>query len=646
MSVNSFLTSSSNGTFNIQAANTWLSSKTTASLAPTSSRQYIDAAQAAILLSISGGITNANVAANANIDATKLGDGSINNTEFNYLNNCSSNIQTQLNNRLSLIGGGVGFLNVSGALQVAGDTTMLGNLSVGGTATFINTTNLEVKDPLVFVARDNSGSDVVDIGMFGMYNAGSGVRYASAFRDVSDNHKWKFYENISSQPTTTVDLTGANPNSIECNDVFMFGNFYKGGYQITLPSSAADTVCVLAGTQTLTNKTLTGPVINQIQHPTDINLFVGTTFGTNIVTVTENGAYIAASKDFFTNNVKGNTSSIPFLDFSGNTLLTLNQTQSILHVPYLFSGFGHYTSGIKTVSMSNVEISDCTSSTSVINITGAITAKTLHRVTGSGFVPFQEIKIVNSTTALLTVGNLVGSSNGEIQCLPNTMINPQGVMHIIRNSSGTRWNVLNQNYNDVFMKWQILPWINDDNLYNKLNTNQTYYSKVNFNNSTSTICGVSGFANATTQNTEYSNVYMSTGSALTGGTTNTYALTGTESSKFQNYVIPGSDLFLDIRNLTLGKIYEVVLLFMNFTNGDEQVTFSDYAIGNTNTDANSFRIAQRTFGSAVTNSPGVMVSYVFRNTKYDSPYAIRNKVTNSPKFAGLLVIDHGTDFEQ
>ena len=51
-------------------------------------------------------ITNAKVATSAAIDATKIHDGSISNTEFGYLNNVSSNIQTQLDAKQATITGG------------------------------------------------------------------------------------------------------------------------------------------------------------------------------------------------------------------------------------------------------------------------------------------------------------------------------------------------------------------------------------------------------------------------------------------------------------------------------------------------------------------------------------------------------------
>ena len=49
-----------------------------------------------------GSIVNADVNASAAIDATKIHDGTISNTEFGYLNNVSSNIQTQIDSKTTL----------------------------------------------------------------------------------------------------------------------------------------------------------------------------------------------------------------------------------------------------------------------------------------------------------------------------------------------------------------------------------------------------------------------------------------------------------------------------------------------------------------------------------------------------------------
>lgn len=53
-------------------------------------------------------ITNANLNASAAIDATKIGTGTVSNTEFGYLDGVTSPIQTQLNNSVSSVNGQTG----------------------------------------------------------------------------------------------------------------------------------------------------------------------------------------------------------------------------------------------------------------------------------------------------------------------------------------------------------------------------------------------------------------------------------------------------------------------------------------------------------------------------------------------------------
>jgi hypothetical protein len=62
-------------------------------------------AELEIVAQAANSIANADIATGAGIDASKLGTGLVSNTEFNFLNNVTSSIQTQLNNRLQLSGG-------------------------------------------------------------------------------------------------------------------------------------------------------------------------------------------------------------------------------------------------------------------------------------------------------------------------------------------------------------------------------------------------------------------------------------------------------------------------------------------------------------------------------------------------------------
>jgi len=89
------------------------------------------------------------------------------------------------------------------------DVTIAGDLTVNGTTTTIDTTNLTVEDPLISLAKNNDSADTVDIGFYGLYDAtGSQDVYTGLFRDANDSGKWKLFELNQTAPTTTVDVSG------------------------------------------------------------------------------------------------------------------------------------------------------------------------------------------------------------------------------------------------------------------------------------------------------------------------------------------------------------------------------------------------------------------------------------------------------
>jgi len=87
-----------------------------------------------------------------------------------------------------------------------------GNLTVAGTLTSVNTTNLQVDDSLIQLGRDNDSSDVVDIGFVGLYDAGGTDKYAGLFRDANDSGKFKLFidsqEDLSTTNTINTSATG------------------------------------------------------------------------------------------------------------------------------------------------------------------------------------------------------------------------------------------------------------------------------------------------------------------------------------------------------------------------------------------------------------------------------------------------------
>jgi hypothetical protein len=89
------------------------------------------------------------------------------------------------------------------------DVTIAGNLTVNGTTTTVNSDTLNVTDPLIKLAKANSGSDSLDIGFYGLYDtSGSQDLFAGLFRDANDSGKFKLFKDLQVEPTTTVNTSG------------------------------------------------------------------------------------------------------------------------------------------------------------------------------------------------------------------------------------------------------------------------------------------------------------------------------------------------------------------------------------------------------------------------------------------------------
>jgi hypothetical protein len=92
----------------------------------------------------------------------------------------------------------------SGGQIDANNVVISGNLTVTGTTTTVNTTNLSVTDPIIQVASDNA-ANTVDVGFVGHYNDGTS-QHTGLVRDSSES-KWKLFTGVTSSPTTNVDFT-------------------------------------------------------------------------------------------------------------------------------------------------------------------------------------------------------------------------------------------------------------------------------------------------------------------------------------------------------------------------------------------------------------------------------------------------------
>nr|BAR28576.1 Endo-N-acetylneuraminidase [uncultured Mediterranean phage uvMED] len=120
-------------------------------------------------------------------------------------------------NYVATISGTTNEIDVSGSgsetatvtIGLPDDVTIAGNLTVNGTTTTVNSDTLAVTDPLIKLAKANSGADSLDIGFYGLYDtSGSQDLYAGLFRDANDSGKFKLFKDLQVEPTTTVNTSG------------------------------------------------------------------------------------------------------------------------------------------------------------------------------------------------------------------------------------------------------------------------------------------------------------------------------------------------------------------------------------------------------------------------------------------------------
>lgn len=100
-----------------------------------------------------------------------------------------------------------GGLGVTGNVNVGGNVNITGTISFTGGGTTVETANIAVTDPMIFVADGNT-ADAVD-GAFVVEYVNSGTKYSAFFRDASDNDIWKFASNITTKPTNTINTSQA-----------------------------------------------------------------------------------------------------------------------------------------------------------------------------------------------------------------------------------------------------------------------------------------------------------------------------------------------------------------------------------------------------------------------------------------------------
>jgi len=200
--------------------------------------------------------------------------------------------------KMSFMLGSSGAASEVMSLSSAGALTISGNLIVSGTTTTVSSTTIEVNDPLLFLAQNNTSTDAVDIGFFGTYDDGGTDKFAGLFRDANDG-KFKFFKDNQVEPTSTVDTGGTGYTAATVVAGTFEGNLtgnvtgnINGDLTGTLQTAAQPNVTSLG---TLTTLTVDNVIVNgtTIGHTSDTDLMTLANGGLTIdgtVTVGANDA--------------------------------------------------------------------------------------------------------------------------------------------------------------------------------------------------------------------------------------------------------------------------------------------------------------------------------------------------------------------
>jgi hypothetical protein len=218
----------------------------------------------------------------ASVSEVNILDGAtVSTTELNYVDGVTSAIQTQLDAKAPLADPTFTGTATTEAL------TITGNLTVGGTTTTVNATDLAVSDPLIYLASEQYAEDVLDVGFLAATGEVGGTegshKHSGLFRDVSDNKKWKLISNVQHPVSNIVDLTDAVYDTLKLGGVeFADGVQVKQGVpsltEINQKTSAYTTVLTdrdkLVEVSSATGVTLTIPTNASVAYPVGTSIDV------------------------------------------------------------------------------------------------------------------------------------------------------------------------------------------------------------------------------------------------------------------------------------------------------------------------------------------------------------------------------------
>ena len=313
---------------------------------------------------------------------------------------------------------------VSGKQIIDGDIEISGNLVVLGSETIINVETLNVADPLLYLAGNNTISDVVDIGFVGTYNDGSTQRQTGVFRHAGTK-EFYIFDNYDEQTTNNViDVADASFRvaTLNANLVAQLANVVTLNVG-TINSSSANLTSLSLGTALSVPNGGTGATSF-----TNGAILIGA--GAGALTTLANSTYTATGS-----GAQNNTITSVTIDAYGRFTAATFQAISGLNVDQGGTGTNSFSAGQILVGDGSSSIKQLANVTSIsetvtsANTVDSFTTDVYGRVTGFTQKPISGLQVAQGGTgaATFTSGQLiVGNGTGALQSIANSSFTATG----------------------------------------------------------------------------------------------------------------------------------------------------------------------------------------------------------------------------
>jgi len=281
--------------------------------------------------------------------------------------------------------GAVNTTTIDASTGTIGALTVSGNLTVNGTSTTVNSTNVSIDDPMLYLG-DGNQSNVLDLGVVAAFNNGT-YQHAGLVRDASDN-TWKLFSGVTAEPGTTVDFTTYTKDSLELGNLFadaaQIGNVSNAQIQrlqgVTSPIQAQIDAKLSTADATSTYAPKMSPTLSDVTLTGTITAPYHTLNGAVIQDGTITNQQISASAAIAQSKITGLTEAIAErAKIEGPTftgIVTLPATTSI--GPVSATEIGYLDSATSNIQAQiNAVVSTVSSDYSTLN--GFITTETSQR---------------------------------------------------------------------------------------------------------------------------------------------------------------------------------------------------------------------------------------------------------------------------